>query len=242
MITKSKSKLEYYLPIALVVVFLITGAASIYNTEYTKKPVVREKVNLHDADYLYRFYVSATPNIQNREYLGNPNASIFIIDFIDINSNSSRYFISEIFPKLKEEYIDSGKARFYHKNYITKDDFIAKNERFIYAQALACVIHLKKEVYYNFYFNLFELNSTDEIPTLLGKYNISLRQFADCMQNNQFENIIEDYSEAENFGMVGISPRFYVGIDDRANTIINGIPKYDKFKKAIREYEILLGY
>ena len=47
--------------------------------------------------------------------------------------------------------------------------------------------------------------------------------------------------EIKNFGIAGISPRFYIGLNGNANTIIDGVPDYKKFRKTIRQYDILLG-
>ncbi|MEK6825804.1 MAG: thioredoxin domain-containing protein [Nanoarchaeota archaeon] len=49
--------------------------------------------------------------------LGNPQAPITFVEFSDFQSPYSRKFYEEVFPRLKEEYIDTGKAKYIFCNF-----------------------------------------------------------------------------------------------------------------------------
>lgn len=61
------------------------------------------------------------------------------------------------------------------------------------------------------------------------------------MKEKEFEELKEDISETENFGLQGISARFYIGIEGTNYKALDGIPKYSKFNKTIRQYEFIIG-
>ena len=236
-----KSKIILYGIIVSVLIFMTFNIFVLYHKEYSNNPIIKQNISTLNTGYIYDFYVSANPNINGREYYGNKNASITITSFMDIDSEASRYFIKEIFPKIEQDYINTGEARIYFKNYITAQDFQDQNNRFLYAQALSCTEHSKKESYYQFYFDLFSINGTKELKNLVNKHNTDHGSFDACIKRQDYKNIIIDMSETENFGISGITPRFYIGLDGRDNTVIEGVPTYTKFKRTIKEYEVTLG-
>lgn len=239
--SKNQSKFAVYAFI-FIIFLLVATIAIIYKVQYENKPGLKDQDGVLNAPYLYSFYVYSNPNIQDRQYYGNSKASITIIAFLDIESEASRYFIKEVFPKIKENYIDTGKVKYYQRNYIILDDIIQKNNNFKYSVALHCISKLEKESYYSIYFNLFSAK-IEEIPELLKKYNVPMKEYNDCAdeKNVKFDELYEEASEIESLGMVGINQRFYIGIAGRDNTVLDGIPKYTKFEKTIRLYGIQIG-
>jgi len=237
---RKRSKLEIFGIALIVLVFMVASFYTLYRTEAKNKPIVKEKISSKDFNYLYDFYISSIPNINERPFFGSDKAAIYFIAYLDITSEASQYFISEIFPELKREYIDKGIVKFYAKNHITIQDFEDKNEKFIYAQTLLCVSSLNQESYYPFYFDLFRLGEKD-INALLTKYNISIIKYNKCMDEEKFDELKEDISETENFGLRGINGRFYIGITGINYKALNGVPKYVKFNRTIRDYELVIG-
>lgn len=233
------SKLSIIIPSVIIIALIALNVYGIYRTEYAKKPIVKEKVNSKDFNYLYKLYISSTPNLEGRQYYGNGNASIKIIAFADMSSENSKEFISKIFPALKQDFIDTGKARFYHKHYITADDYKEKSKTYLNAKELQCMNFIDKEKYYTFYFDIIAGNQ--DTGNLVNKHGIPKQLFYYCMEKQNFEELLEDMSETENFGIVGVNPRFYIGIGDNDYTVVDGIPPYSKFKRVIRQYQLILG-
>jgi len=234
-----KKKIIIIILLGILSLYMIMVAIGFYSTETDKKPVVKEKLESKDYDYLFDFYFTSDPKIENRAYIGSSDAPITIIAYIDLQSDVSQEFISDIFPDLKKDYIDTGIARYYHKNFITIEDYQQKNERFIYAKYLICFIDQEKD-YYRFYLDLFNVSNPDEILDLAENYNISDVGIKECVKKEEFIEIIEDISEVENAGM-SLNPRFYIGLFGKDNIIIEGIPSYRKFIRSIKDNQILLG-
>lgn len=255
--SKPSKKLILSLLFILALSFMASSAYIFYSKYNINNPVPDDMLSgdmeSFDAVYTYKsykFYFIPKPDINNRVYYGYPNASITIIAFLDITSESSRHFMNEIFPKLEDEFIKNGKARFYGKNHVTMQDFMQKNNKLLYAEYLTCIESLeslkkiKKQAYYSFYFDMFKLNGIEgieEISELMGKHNITKQMLDKCLKENSFNDLTADLLEIENFGFSGISPRFYIGIDGTDNTILEGVPRYSKFNRTIRQYGFSIG-
>lgn len=210
-----------------------------YKADYYNQPVADETKLI--APYLYNFYVSSNPDINNRPYYGSKDASITMIAFLDIDSEISKNFIERMFLRIKEDYIDNENLKYYHKSYLTLEDIEEQNNNFRYSMALLCVSKIKREKYYAFYFDIFNIDIKD-IQKLLRKHRIPRNMYNDCTKEQEnLDQLYKDALEIENLGTVGINQRFYIGIAGKDNTVLSGIPKYDKFHDIIRQYEIWLG-
>ena len=233
-----KTKIAIYSFVLAIITFVIVNVI-FYKIDYDKKPVAEENELI--LPYLYDFYTSKKPGIQNSLFYGNKDASITIVAFLDFNSKESKNFIKDLFPRIKEDYIDKGNIRYYNKNYITPEDIEEKSNNYRYSMAFVCVEKINEEIYYNFYFDLFQTDA-DEIQNLVKKYNISRNEYDNCLKNE--DNIREMHRNAlenENIGIIGVNQRFYIGIAGKDNIVLTGIPKYSKFQDAIRQYEVKIG-
>lgn len=239
---KARFGLLTYGILLLAIAFAAANAYGLYRKEYAQNPIVLNNVTAFDAKYIYNFYVGNIPDINGRIYYGSQNASITIVAYADLDSQASRYFMSEIFPNIEKDFIKTGKARYYHKNHITFTDLNGKNGRFEQAASLVCAGKIKKDDYYNIYFDVFKMKNTSEIKKLLLKYNISEYDIENCLKNENLNSLRTDAAEMENFGILGLNPVFYIGIGGKDNIIIQGTPGYAKFKQIFKEQEILLGY
>lgn len=238
---KKNNRLVLVFIFLFIISFSLINIYFFYKKEYKENLLFKQNNDSLNAGNLYKFYIAATPNIDNGIYYGSQNASITLISFLDMESEASRRFINNIFPKLDEEFIKAGKLKFYNKYYVTKKDFNEKNNKFLYAAYFICIKSIKKEAYYPLYFETFKLNGIEKISELLEKYKIHKQMLDKCLQENSFDEIKLDLLEVENFGVAGILPRFYIGINGVDNTIFDGMPKYFKFNTTIRRYGFLIG-
>lgn len=239
----SREKITRILIITLalaIIIYLISSAYLFLPIEYKRKPILKEKFEKNDVNYLYNFYVTNKPSISDRPYYGDSNASITIIVYSNFNCEQCRNFIFNLFPQIQAELINTGKARFYHKNYLSSEDYAQKNENFIYANSQLCFYAINQDKYWDFYFELYN-TSVEKIPGLAAKYGVQKDQFNNCTQNRSFTQIQEDLSEVINFGLNGISPVIYVGINGRDNTIFYGVPSITRFQRVVLDKEITLG-
>ena len=236
-----KTRATIYVIIAMVFVFFVSVGYGYYKTEYSKRPVVQEKVEQQDIDYLYNFYLTGNPNINNRPYYGSGEAGITLIAYIDPTSESGRFFASDIMLQLEQEFVSPSKIRFYHKNYLTVDDMSEKTDRFIYAKSLSCFDSFKRESYYDFYFDILKTEDVDDIAGIAEKHGMEKDFFLECLEDGEFPEIKEDISEVDSYGILGITPRLYIGLEGADNTIIDGIPTYTRLRRTIRNYQTQIG-
>jgi hypothetical protein len=91
-----------YLIIFLILLYIAGIASGFYKTEYQKKPVVKEKIDSQDVEYLYRFYFTSNPNIENRPYYGSDDADLILIVYTNIHSESARFFYESLYPSIEK--------------------------------------------------------------------------------------------------------------------------------------------
>ena len=235
------NRLNLCLLLLLIISLMAASGYVFYKKESQTISLINGKLKPFDPGYIYKFYILSRPDTSNREYYGSPKASITIISYLKFESQESSHFIGDIFPKIYDEFIKTGKAKFYGKNFLTMPYFVQKGNGFLYASYLNCVKLIKQDAYYLFYFDMFKLNGTGEISRLAGKYGIPRQNMDRCLQENRFDDVMEDMLEIENFGIVGVSPRFYIGVNGADNTILEGASNYQKFNRTLRQYEFLIG-
>jgi protein-disulfide isomerase len=226
--------------ITILVILVLILAFSFYRSitiEKNKYPILNDKLNGNNISYLYEFYTSNEPLLTNRPYFGDENAQITMIVFADSSGDKSREFINEIFPIIKEEYIDTGKIKFYHKNNIDIIDYQEKEDHYKFAQALLCVNKLYPDQYWNYYFNSFNMKVQENIDL----NNLDGQEILNCMETEIFEELKEDISEAQKFKIQGINPVIYIGVSERDYDMLVGVPSITKLRKAIRQKQLIIG-
>ncbi len=223
-------------PILIIIISMLLSAFVLYAwLDFARFSYTIDEINKREIDFLINKYVQQQP-FYDLVY-GDENAPIIIIAVLGSKSQSTEYFINNIFPSVKSEFIDTGKVKFVIKQHISVKDIQENGERFKYAQTIACVKKVKPSIYYEFYFDL----QNNEIEDSLEKINVSNEKLEECIENQSFDEIREDMLDVELFGMRGIEPRFYIGFGENDYEIINGIPPYSTFRRAIKSYQIVIG-
>ena len=235
---KSKmKKLKLYLLISLIMAFLAFGII-FYTVQYSRQQYAE---NILETPYAYRIYTFSNPDIKDMPYYGDIKAGITFAAFTDINSEASRHFAEEIYPALKKDYFDSGIMKFYHKPYITLQDIEERNSNFKASMILECVKKIKKEKYYDVYFDMLLKNISDG-RKIIYSHKIPLNSYNECMYSYEtLKALYKNALEIEGLGMVGINQRFYMGIGGKDSIILDGVQQYEKFQQAIRQQEIKIG-
>lgn len=233
------SKFAVYSIALVIALSIMTTGFFFYKIRYGSNPSIKES-GLLQAQKFYDLSIYFNPEINSANYYGSEGAGVTIIAFLDMHSDASRYFMKEIFPKIREEYIDSGNARYYHKSYISVDSINKQDIDFEYSIALECVKKISAEKYYDIYFDLFA--GAGDIQETLIKRNISIDRYQDCIgEEDTLNELYKNAMETENLGIAGIGQRFYIGIAGGDNTVLDGVPSYAKFNRTIRQYEIQIG-
>ena len=194
--------------------------------EPQKKPILEEKITSRDANFLYSFYISHTPEITKTPYYGKEKAPVTIVAYMDMNAASTKKFFKETFPLIKEHYINPGKVKFYFKGYLTNQDIAEQNKLYNDTILLICIGQQSGEAYYDY---------------VMGIGNKVLRDKLEDCKSAKNEEAVLLASETENFGLIGINPRFYIGVSGNNNVVLDGIRPFSQFNTTIRRQLMIVG-
>ena len=179
--------------------------------------------------------VRASISTKGRPSLGRNDAPVTLVEFTDYQCPFCNRFFMNTLPKIKEEFIDTGKARL-----VIKDVPLAihKNARPA-AQAAHCAG--EQDHFWPMHDILFK-NSTKLDPNLLPDYarelSLDMTAFSECLENKRHLAAIDkDADDARLAGIRG-TPSFVVG--KSAEDIINGVmirgaQPYQAFEAAINK-------
>lgn len=184
-------------------------------------------------------------SIDNDAVLGNrETAKVAIIEFSDYECPFCERFWSQTLGRIKENYIETGKAIF-----VYRDLPLGFHEPAATREANAAECARKQggdEIYYQFHDKIYEqtpgngagISEGDlvEIGTDLG---LNREKMAKCIQDQEFaEEIRKDVEDAGKAGISG-TPGFVIGKLDKDGSvegiIIKGAQPYSNFENAINE-------
>jgi len=239
---KNSKTLFFYLLILLILFFMAFPIFYFYlEKNDIKSTYLREKIESKNISLLYDFYFAGEPSLENNPFYGSQNASVTFTAFLNPASSASRQFIHSSFPAIYNDYISTGKMRYYGITYLTFDDYKKRNERFFYAKYLYCFKSINNKSYYDIYFDLFNASNAEESLDLTQKYNISKQEIAKCISKTEPDELKNLAILTESLGLVGIEPHFYVGINEKFTEKLSGIQTDKTFKKAIKNMLIKVG-
>lgn len=172
--------------------------------------------------------VSATTPQLSERALGNAEAPVTVVEYASLTCDHCKRFHLEVFPRLKEAYIDTGKVRFVYRHFPL--DRVG-----MMASTLAeCVPRIR-------FFGLIEMlfrshdgwaHSQDpkagltQIGLLAG---ISRPAFEACLADEKLSTaIVEELRLGQQQHNVNSTPTFIIG-----DTVIRGARSYDDIAKAI---------
>ena len=167
--------------------------------------------------------------------LGDAKATVTIIEFGDYQCPSCRMFWREVEPRLKREYIDTGKVKL-----VFRDFPIVENhpEAIVASVAAQCAADQGK--YWQYHDKLFreQDNRGQDVIRFkvadLKKWGADLRldvaAFNQCLDSGRYKDeVAKDYADGEGIGIRG-TPTFFIN-----GRFIGGAQPYPVFKKVIDE-------
>lgn len=170
--------------------------------------------------------------VQISEYnpvLGQNNAPVTVAIFGDSMCGYTRKFFEEVFPQLKESYIDTGKVKFVYKQFPPSD------ESKIEAEALLCAHDQGK--FWSFISLFFEKRGEweQEDNATFNKYTSELRLdkdiFLNCLnQHLHRTHVEEDYNEGIKLD-VSKTPTFFIN-----GMMIVGMNSFEDFEDILSKF------
>lgn len=176
---------------------------------------------------------TASASIKGRPALGNPDASVTVVEFTDYQCPFCNRFEKSTFTKLKENYIDTGKIR-----WVVLDMPLSFHKDAMFAsQAAHCAGEQDK--FWELRTLLFQ-NQKALLPEHIAQYSkqIGIKQeaFNLCINSNRYqESIQRDIAEAQKQRITG-TPTFVIAKstpDIVSGKRIVGAQQYNVFSKEI---------
>lgn len=171
--------------------------------------------------------IKALPSLKETDFLiGSLNAPVAIFWYFDYQCPFSRSFWKEILPRIKKEYIDTGKIMLVHKDFPLDSIHPLAEEA---AEVAKSVLHnINEENYLQIHNKIFEnqeaINS-ENLKLWVKEIGCNV-DFS--LQHHTFRKEIKlDHAEAINVGATG-TPHFVIG-----NSHVAGAQPYEFFKKVI---------
>ncbi|MCI0395105.1 MAG: DsbA family protein [Chloroflexi bacterium] len=176
----------------------------------------------------------ATISPETLRVLGNPNAPVTIVEFSDYQCPFCRRHFLEVFPRLKADYIDTGRVY-----YVFKDFPIASLHPLAYRlhEAALCAGQSGgPEAYWQAHDLFFSKVETFQAESVAELDVVILAQLAsaglpdvgDCLEKNQNADTVQaGLAEGQRLGVTG-TPTFFVN-----GYPVNGAQSYQVFQQVI---------
>lgn len=164
---------------------------------------------------------------EEENILGNKNAKVLIVSYTSLSCAHCAYYHINIFPKIKEEYIDKGLVA-----YVARD-FPFDNRAFQATILARCVSNDKfYEVAKSFFQNqekwLFDKDYLDNLITLASEISGDKEQYENCLKDKNIEDkILKSRLVAENDLGIDAVPFIFI------NNVKSSKYDYESLKKII---------
>ena len=234
----SRINITYVLFFLLIIASFLIGVL-VTKVSYLEKGVSVSPNTTGTTDPTAQEYIPQQPTgpvdvaVGNLPALGDENAPVSLVVFSDFECPFCQAFYTDALPQIKEEYIDTGKAKLYFRHFPLTS--IHPNAQ-LAAEASECVN--EQGQFWNYHDLLFE--NQQEWASLTGEavnekfteYATSLGlnsgSFQECLTSGKFtENVNKDLEEGATAGVDGTPATFINGY-----LTVGAVP-YEQFKAEI---------
>jgi protein-disulfide isomerase len=171
--------------------------------------------------------------VDNDPVLGNPDAKVLIIEFGDYQCPSCRMFWHDVEPRLKKDYIDTGKAKLVFRDFPIVQ---IHPEALLASMAVECAGEQNK--YWEYHDKVFreQYNKGDDLVRFkaadLKKWAKDTRldqaKFDQCLDSEKYKGeILKDKADGDAVSVQG-TPTFFIN-----GRVIGGAQPYPAFKTLI---------
>lgn len=221
---ESQNKKDWLLPGSIIVAALLISGALVYNIGSRSLPA-GQQANLAAA-------VIPTDLADDDVVLGNPNASVTIVEFGDYQCPFCARFFKEVEPKIREEYIKTGKVKMIYRDFA----FLGP-ESIDAAMASQCAAEQKN--FWGYHDALYAAESADGVEhngnlseqlfkTIASGLGLDRTRFDSCLTSQKyFKEIEKDYNDGVSAGVRGTPATFVNG------KMVSGAMAYSAFRELI---------
>jgi protein-disulfide isomerase len=176
---------------------------------------------------------SAFIGVDDDPVLGSPNAKVLMIEFGDYQCPSCRMFWKEVEPRLRKEYIDTGKVKLVFRDFPIVQ---IHPEALLAAMAVDCSADQNK--YWEYHDKVFreQYNKGDDLVRFkaadLKKWakdiGLDPAKFDQCLDSEKYKNeVLKDKADGDAVSVQG-TPTFFIN-----GHVIGGAQAYPAFKNLI---------
>lgn len=167
--------------------------------------------------------------VDDDPFLGSPDAPVTIVEFSDFQCSACALFHTELFPRLKEEYIDTGKVRFVYRDFPIESIHPASLQL---SAAASCAG--EQEQYWAFHAAFYEhQESLDEalINATAAANGVDIAALTACRATGAYQQEARlDFQDGIQDGEVTGTPSFFIN-----GRRIVGVEPYETFRSLIEE-------
>lgn len=174
-------------------------------------------------------------SIDNDAVLGDKNAPVTIIEFSDYECPFCKRSFEQVFPEIKKNYIDTGKAKYAFRDMpLSFHDPLATQE----AIATECAKEQGGDKAYYEYHDLIYTNTKsngnglkkDDLYKFASKIGLNEATFKTCLDTEKFaDEVKKDIADGQQYGVQG-TPGFFIN-----GWFIKGAYPYETFKEIIEQ-------
>ena len=170
----------------------------------------------------------ARAEVSDEKVLGDPGASVTIIEFASLSCPHCAEFHKTRFDWLKENYIDTGKVRFIFR------DFPLNRPALLGSMVAHCADPSKYFAYLSLLFKnqekwAFSQPVEEQLVKLARVSGMGQEQLLNCLQDEALaEKIIQSRLESQNTYNIESTPSFLVG-----DQLIVGVPSEERLRELI---------
>ena len=166
--------------------------------------------------------------------LGNKDAKVTLVEFSDYECPFCKRHQNDVWPKIKEKYIDTGKVK-----YVFRDFPLAFHEPIATQEALAaeCAGDMGgDEKYYEYHDLIFATTKSNkglaqsQLYEMAAELNLNAAEFKECLDTEKFKDEVEkDMADGAKYGVSG-TPGFFIN-----GWFIKGAYPFSEFEKFIEQ-------
>ncbi len=178
--------------------------------------------------------------------MGNPNAPVVIVEFGDFQCPFCRKFFVEVLPKIKKEYVETGKVFLVYKDFPINSHPMAQ----LSGEAVQCAKEQGKE--WELHDKIYEEQdkiaresnsplktiyySLDDLRRWAKEIGLNMEEFNNCLASRKYmEEVLGDKREGQLLNVIG-TPTFFINEKQ-----ILGVVSYPAFKNEIEKELERLG-
>lgn len=205
---------------------IAAGAIIALAVIYSGNPVPRQDINLGSAPNSPANPEFISDLADDDPVLGSPDAPVTVVEFSDFQCPFCEKFFQTVEPRLKEEYIKTGKVRFVYRDFpISSIHEYAQKA----AEAAECADEQDKFwIYHDRVFTEQANLNFESLKRWAADIGLDTAKFNQCLDSGKYASEVgSDLADGQKAGVAG-TPGTFIN-----NQFISGAVPYEQFKAAI---------